>query len=177
MPQSSELYAQRATNILSLSFLCPSLLLQKLCLSSLKRAWSSYLRANYDYFLRQVTRTPSPPPPAATPAPTADTPQLSAASNEGSKKKKKKKKKKKGIKMNRAVSTLNDDMPGSIHSLIKGKTRNNFGSQSRLSRVSTRNSKGRVCKHSPHLTLADSYNAMVPQCFVYCAVPVVMVLA
>ena len=63
--------------------------------------------------------------------------------------------------MNRAVSTLNDDMPGSIHSLIKGKTRNNFGSQSHLSHMSTRNSKGRVRAHPPHLTLADSHNVMV----------------
>lgn len=123
------------------------LLLQKLCLSSLKRAWSSYLRANYDHFLHQVTKTPSPPPPAATPTPTPELPQPSATSNGGSKKKKKKKK---GAKNKRPVSTLGDDMPGSIHSLIKGKTRSNFGSQSHLSRVS-RLSKGKVCAHLRHI--------------------------
>lgn len=133
------------------------LLLQKLCLSSLKRAWSSYLRTNYDHFLRQVTRTPSPPPPAATLTPTPDLPQPSATSNEGGKKKKKRKKKK-AQKMKRAVSTLDDDMPGSIHSLVKGKTWSNFGSQSRLSRLS-RTSRGRVCAH--HTSHSHSHSHAV----------------
>ena len=137
-------------NLITISSVLPScvaslLLLQKLCLSSLKRAWSSYLRANYDHFLHQVTKTPSPPPPAATPTPTPELPQPSVTSNGGSKKKKKK-----GAKNKRPVSTLGDDMPGSIHSLIKGKTRSNFGSQSRLSRVS-RLSKGKVCAHLHHI--------------------------
>ena len=144
---------QRTNEILStfLSSAVSLLSVQKLCLSSLKRVWSSYLRASYDHFLQQVTRTPSPPPPAATPTPTPDMPPASAPTKEGGKKKKKKKKKK---QIKRAVSTLDDDMPGSMHSLVKGKARNDFGSQSRLSRIS-RISKAKVLvhpmSHLPHL--------------------------